>query len=65
MTTPLLLPIGQTEKDGVRGYLGGISRTRVYSLVNSGDLKAIKMGRRTLITRESAEALVARLKGVA
>lgn len=65
MTAPLLLPIGQTANDGVRGYLGGIARTRVYALINSGDLQAVKMGRRTLITRASAEALVDRLQGVA
>lgn len=62
MTTPLLLPIGQTANDGVRGYLGGIARTRVYELIGSRDLEVVKLGRRTLITRASADALVARLQ---
>lgn len=65
MTTPLLQPIGQTAEEGTRGILGGIARTRVYELINSGDLQAVKLGRRTLITRESIDALVERLKAAA
>lgn len=64
MTTPLLHPIGQNDDHGTRGILG-VSRTRVYDLIKSGDLQAVKIGRRTLITHESIEALVARLKAAA
>lgn len=33
-----------------------LSRSRVYVLLGQGDLKAVKAGRRTLITTESLEA---------
>lgn len=33
--------------------LGGISRTTVYELINSGDLQRVKIGARALITSES------------
>ncbi len=31
-------------------------RTNTYKLINSGQLAAVKIGRRTFITRDSAEA---------
>lgn len=33
-----------------------LGRTRIYELLGSGELAAIKIGRRTLITSEAAEA---------
>jgi len=33
----------------------GIGRTRVYELINSGELRAVKCGTRTLILRHDAE----------
>jgi excisionase family DNA binding protein len=36
----------------------GVGRSKVYELINSGQLKTIKIGRRTLITVESIRALV-------
>jgi helix-turn-helix protein len=53
---PLAVPIVETQR-----LLGGISRTSVYELVKSGQLKKIKIGRRGLITVASLNALVDRL----
>lgn len=33
-----------------------LGRTKIYELLASGDLKAIKVGRRTLISGEAAQA---------
>lgn len=33
-----------------------MGRTRIYELLGSGELKAIKIGRRTLIPSEAAQA---------
>jgi excisionase family DNA binding protein len=38
-----------------------ISRTAVFGLIKSGDLTAVKIGRRRRIPRSSIEAYVARL----
>lgn len=35
-----------------------IGRTKVYELINEGQLKTIKIGRRTLVTMSSIHALV-------
>lgn len=39
----------------------GFGHTKTYELLNAGKLNAVKSGTRTLITVESAEALVAAL----
>jgi excisionase family DNA binding protein len=39
----------------------GLSRTKIYEALKSGDLTAFKSGRRTLIRRAELEAYVARL----
>ncbi len=41
--------------------LGGFGRTVAYELIRSGRLDARKLGRRTLITAESLDRLVASL----
>jgi len=41
--------------------LGGISRTSVYELVKSGQLQKIRIGKRSLMTVASINALVHRL----
>lgn len=38
-----------------------VGRTRTYELINEGAIEAVKNGRRTLITRESAETWAAAL----
>lgn len=42
--------------------LTGISRSRLYELMQSGDLTAVKVGRSTLIPFKSLKALVERVK---
>jgi hypothetical protein len=39
----------------------GCRRTKIYELINSGDLQTAKIGRRTLITVESATAFAKRV----
>lgn len=38
----------------------GIGRTKVYELINRGDLKTMKIDRRTLVSMASIHALVSR-----
>lgn len=55
---PIGLSIPETGKT-----LGGegdpLSRTTIYRMINRGDLEAIKIGSRTLITLASIEAMTA------
>lgn len=44
-------------------YLGGISRVKVYDLVNTDQIQLIKIGRRSFITLESMDAYLDRLIG--
>ena len=43
------------------GNFLGCGRSFVYSLISSGDLPARKLGRRTVVLRRDAEALLERL----
>lgn len=45
---------------GAMGFLS-ISRTRLYELFASGELRSVKLGRRRLVPREELEAYVRRL----
>jgi excisionase family DNA binding protein len=36
----------------------GIGRTKLYELISRGDLKAFKIGRRTLVTTKSIRDLI-------
>lgn len=36
----------------------GIGRTKLYELINSGELDVVKIGRRTLVTTASIERLL-------
>ena len=42
-------------------YELSISRTRLYELIATGDLVAVKIGQRTLITQQSISSFVDRL----
>jgi hypothetical protein len=52
----LLTPI-----TGACTALGGVGRTKVYELVNEGELVKVNIGRRGFITTESLVAYVDRL----
>jgi excisionase family DNA binding protein len=52
---PVLVSIGEAAK------LLGIGRSTVYCLISDGDLKALKIGSRTVIRRSDADELVERL----
>lgn len=54
--SPLLVSI-----DGTGDELGGSGRTKVYELIKEHELTAVKIGRRTFVTRSSIEAYVDRL----
>jgi excisionase family DNA binding protein len=51
--------------EGAGQRLGGIGRTTIYGLIASGQLEAVKLGSRTLVTAVSIEALLASLPRVA
>jgi excisionase family DNA binding protein len=55
--TPVAVSVEHT-----RTMLGGCSRSTVYRLIEAGELRAVKSGRRTLITAESIETYVAGLE---
>ncbi len=40
----------------------GLGRTKIYQLINSGELKARKIGKRTIILKDDLEAFLARLE---
>ena len=51
-----LLNIGELRK-----CLGGIGTTKVYELVNSGQLSPVRIGRRTFFRQNDVEAFIAGL----
>ncbi|CAH0356631.1 helix-turn-helix domain-containing protein [Sphingobium sp. CECT 9361] len=38
----------------------GIGRTKAYEILGAGELEIVRLGRRTLITKRSVEALIER-----
>jgi excisionase family DNA binding protein len=52
-STTQILPIAYTIQEAVKAT--GISRTRLYEELKAGNLVAKKIGRRTLIPRDSIE----------
>jgi len=50
---PIVTSIAEAKK-----ALGGIGTTKIYDLINRGDLAVIKLGRRTLVKTDSIRALV-------
>jgi excisionase family DNA binding protein len=51
----LLLPVNNAAANL------GLGRTKIYELIADGDLKLVKIGKKSLITVASIEALIARL----
>lgn len=51
-----LSPIVVSARDAA--VILGIGRTKIFELINCGQLKTIKIGRRTLVTMASIRALV-------
>lgn len=49
-------PISLSINDAARAI--GIGRTKLYDLINTGALKTVRLGRRTLVSTASIEALV-------
>jgi len=47
--------------DGARKALG-IGTTKIYELIGAGDLRTIKLGRRTLVRTDSIHALIEKLE---
>ncbi|WP_448206656.1 hypothetical protein [Azospirillum sp. sgz302134] len=51
------------DRRTARCLLGNIGNTTLHKLINSGKLKRVKIGTKTLITIESIQALTAGLEG--
>lgn len=49
--TPLLISINDTAK------ALGLGRSKIYQLIQAGDLSVIKIGRRTLVSMQSVQTL--------
>lgn len=56
MTERALLSVDQA-----RHQLGGISRSMLYNLIDSGDLERVKIGNRAFIPQSSIDQFVAGL----
>jgi excisionase family DNA binding protein len=59
---PPLTPLAVSPRDAA--HLMGVSRSRVYELINAGELPAYKDGARTLILVADIEAWLARLRAM-
>ena len=51
-------PVHENLSIGEAVRIFGIGRTKLYELINSGDIEAVKLGRRTLIRTASARAFI-------
>lgn len=54
--TVKLEPLGYSIKDACR--ISSLGRTTIYSHIAAGRLKAIHVGRRTIVSAESLRALI-------
>lgn len=57
-TLPTLVPMSE-----VGNQLGGLSRSTVYQLIDSGRLRRVTIGRRAFVTGRSIEQFLATLLG--
>lgn len=56
-------PVSYSVEDAATAL--GLGRTFVFQLIKEGRLKAVKVGRRTLVPVREVEAFLARMGGVA
>jgi excisionase family DNA binding protein len=61
MTEPPVEPISVRIREACR--LTGIGRSKLYELIESGDLNIVKIGRITLVPISSLRALIERARG--
>ena len=47
--------------EAAQEYLGGVSRTTIYALIEAGEIQRVNIGRRAFVTRESMDRYVERL----
>lgn len=59
MTQIPITPVALTTADAARSL--GIGKTKLFELIANGQLPAIRLGGRTLISREDLESFVAAL----
>lgn len=52
-------------EEGREKWLGGLSRTATYELINRGDVVKVNIGRRSFLTTDSLAAYVSRLSEAA
>jgi excisionase family DNA binding protein len=53
-TAPLL------DYDEAQRYLGGLSRSKIKELAGKGELRVVRVGRRTLFRRDDLDAYIQR-----
>ena len=63
-TDRMLVPI-TSGPGGVSAQLGGIGRTKIYDLIDHGELVKVNIGRRAFVTAKSIAAYVDRLSEAA
>ena len=56
---PQIEPISVTVEDGCRAF--GVGRTKMYELMDAGDVESFTVGKRRLINYASLKALAQRL----
>lgn len=61
MTAPVAEPICMKVNDAAR--LIGVGRTKLYQLIASGDVEAVKLGKSTRVVTASLHRLIMRQRG--
>ena len=60
---PEVAPVSYSVEDAARAL--GIGRSLAFRLIREGQLKAVRIGRRTVVPVKECEAFLARLGGAA
>ncbi|WP_322409148.1 helix-turn-helix domain-containing protein [Microbacterium invictum] len=58
MSARPICPISEAQE-----YLGGISRSALYELIDRGSVERVHIGKRAFVTRDSMDRYVASLAG--